>query len=69
MKTSTDTERLDFAEENWERNSFRFCRGHPTMDNSSPPRWSVWTYNEGTTTRPTLRDAIDAAMETPPRAD
>ena len=65
MKPTTDTERLDWLEKHFESNSFRFVTGRPTMDNSSPPHWSLWTYNEGRTSRPTLREAIDAAIEEP----
>lgn len=65
----SDTERLDYAEKNWEMHSLRFNRGQPMMDNSYPPHWSVWTYNEGKTTRPTLREAIDAAMDANPPMD
>jgi hypothetical protein len=58
-----DTERLNWLEENFELHSFRFYKGFPTMDNSNPPCWRLWTRKEGTTTRPTLREAIDAATE------
>ena len=55
----TDTERLDYFEEN--RQTFRACRS-VTMDGNYPC-WSVWTALEGTTRRKTLREAIDAAMD------
>ena len=61
---NTDTERLDWFEEHV--NDFRHIRGQPTMDNSYPPGWAVWTYKEGSTRRATLREAIDASMDVLP---
>jgi len=67
MKPTNDTERLDWLEENFQANSFRYVPGWPTMNNSRQGHWSLWAYKEGTTTRQTLREAIDAAVEqTPP---
>ena len=61
---NTDTERLDWFEERV--NDFRRIRGEPTMNNSRPSGWNVWTYRHGTTFRLTLREAIDASMDVPP---
>jgi hypothetical protein len=57
----TDTERLDWFEEH--NKDFRYS-SHPTMDGKYPC-WIVWTYKEGSTTRKTLREAIDASMDIP----
>lgn len=65
-REKSDTERLNWLEDNFYSNSLRFIPGSPTMDGSHPPRWSLWTYKEGTTTRPTLREAVDAAIEQEP---
>jgi rubrerythrin len=54
-----DTIRLDWFEHH--SSLFRFL-GHPSMDGKYPC-WSVWTPKEGTTTRKTLREAIDASMD------
>jgi hypothetical protein len=54
-----DTVRLDWFEMN--SSLFRYS-SHPTMDGKYPC-WVVWTPKEGTTTRKTLREAIDASMD------
>jgi len=58
-----DKIRLDFFEQNssWFRHT---GLSTVTMDGKYPC-WSVWTPKEGRTTRKTLREAIDAAMEAP----
>ena len=61
---TTDTERLNWFEAHVD--DFRRIRGQPTMNNSCPPGWAVWTYKEGSTRRATLREAIDASMDIPP---
>ena len=65
MKPMTDTERLDWLEENFYLYRFRYFRGEPRMDNSAPPCWHLYAPNYGGTTRATLREAIDAATEEP----
>ena len=57
----TDTERSDWFEKH--SKDFRYSR-YPTMDGKYPC-WNVWTYKEGSTTRKTLREAIDASMDIP----
>lgn len=58
-----DTERLDFFENNAEW--FRYTGISTLTMDGKYPCWSVWTPKEGRTTRKTLREAIDAAMEIP----
>lgn len=61
---TTDTERLDWFEEHV--NDFRYIREELKMNNIVFSHWHVWTYKEGSTRRPTLREAIDASMDIPP---
>lgn len=58
-----DKKRLDFFEQNasW----FRYSGASTITMNGEYPRWSVWTPKEGRTSRKTLREAIDAAMDFP----
>jgi hypothetical protein len=58
---NTDTERLDWFEKH--NKHFRYS-SYPSMCGKYPA-WIVWTYKEGTTTRKTLREAIDASMDIP----
>lgn len=64
-KPNNDTERLDWLEENFSNYRFRHYKGEPTMNNSRPPCWFLWTPNEAATSRKTLSEAIDAATEEP----
>lgn len=58
-----DTKRLDFFEQHadW----FRYSGTSTVTMDGKYPCWSVWTPKEGRTTRKTLREAIDAAMDFP----
>lgn len=56
-----DTERLNWFEEH--QRDFKYSP-YPSMDGKYPC-WVVWTHKEGTTTRKTLREAIDASMDVP----
>ena len=57
-----DQERLDWLAENFHTHTFRYNAGQPTMNNTSPPHWRFWSPNEGTTSRSSIREAIDEAM-------
>lgn len=63
LSDDADTQRLDWLENNGEPFRLTYEHGFPTMNNSHPPRWRFWSFNEGTTHRPTAREAIDAAMK------
>lgn len=59
----TDSERLNYLEQHGEMLHLTYQRGYPTMDNSQPPKWRFWSPAEGNTSRPTAREAIDAAIK------